>query len=126
MAPASLSNPLAVEAWHSAVKRFEQDCGSKVVEKLITQETKPEQLVNYIEERQQKESRSKFCRLLKRRSSIGERFARYQSALDVLAQGTPSPGCLIWGSIRMVLEVGILPFPYIDKRAIHVNFYIAR
>jgi len=124
IAAASPSNPLVVEAWHSALKQFQHDCGPKVVEKLITQETKPKQLLDYIQERQQKESRSKFSRLLRRISSIGERFTRYQSALDVLAQGTPSPGCLIWGSIRMVLEVGILPFPYIDERTTHLDFYI--
>jgi len=59
MAAASPSDPLAAEAWHSALKQFELDCGSNVVGKLIMQETKPEHLLDYIQQRQQKESRSR-------------------------------------------------------------------
>ncbi len=110
MAAASPSDPFAVQAWRSALEQVEQDCGSDVVGKLIMQETKPGHLLDYIQQRQEKESRSKFSKLLGKISTMADVLDRFQSALDVISQGTPQPGCLLWGSIRLVLEVRNWPF----------------
>ena len=110
MAAASQSPSLAdLKAWRSAIQQFELEYGSKIVDQIKQNKTtKPEQLLGFIDDRRQRESRSKFSTLMSNVSSHGQRFERYHAALDVLAQGIPF-GCILWGSIRVVLEVRHTP-----------------
>ena len=98
------------QVWRSALKQYERDCGPDVVTDILKSKN-PQDLLDYVEERRQKESRSKFQKLLSNVHTFGKRFEGYHSALDVIAQGVPFPGCLLWGSIRLVLGVSTLVFP---------------
>lgn len=106
MATTSSEPPWAdVEAWSLAIHKYELEHGSKIVDKIKQNKTtKPEHLLGFIHDRRRRESRSKFSTLMSNISSHGQRFERFHAALDVLAQGIPF-GCILWGSIRVVLEV---------------------
>ncbi|KAL8823762.1 MAG: hypothetical protein Q9191_005572 [Dirinaria sp. TL-2023a] len=100
-------NTLALQhqnAWLIAISECEQELDPKTVAE-IKPFTQPRDLLDYIKQRQNKEHRSKIRQLLSKVSSFGFRFEKYQSALDLIAQGTPMPGCLIWGSIRLALKM---------------------
>ncbi len=110
MAAASPLPPRAdVKAWHSAIHKYELEYGSEIFDKIKQNKTtRPEHLLDFVHERRKKESRSKFSTLMSNISTLGQRFERFHAALDVLAQGIPF-GCILWGSIRVVLEVRDLP-----------------
>lgn len=90
--------------WQIAIRQCEQDLPKEALAE-IRSGTRPEDVLEYIKERQSKESKSRLLNKLSDVSKICFRFAEFQSALDVLAQGTPSPGCMVWGAIRVVLTV---------------------
>ena len=90
--------------WLIAIRQCEQELDPNIITD-IKQFTRPGALLDYIEERQRHENRSKLRRLLNKASGVGSRFEKYQHALDLMAQGTPMPGCLIWGSITLALKV---------------------
>ena len=70
--------------------------------KRIMIPTGPEDIVNEIEKWQKRHSDSKFAAGV--RAGL-VRLQRFSASIDMLAQGTPDPGCLLWGSIKFVLTV---------------------
>lgn len=70
--------------------------------KRIMIPTRPEDVVNEIERWQKRHSDSKVAAGV--RSGL-VRLQRFSASIDMLAQGTPSPCCLLWGSIKFVLTV---------------------
>lgn len=75
--------------------------------KRIMIPTGPEDVVNEIEKWQKRHSDSKVAAGV--RSGL-VRLQRFSASIDMLAQGTPSPGCLLWGSIKFVLTVSRMSF----------------
>lgn len=73
--------------------------------KRIMIPTGPEDVVNEIERWRKKHSDSKFAAGV--RAGL-VRLQRFSASIDMLAQGTPDPGCLLWGSIKFVLTVSRL------------------
>lgn len=49
--------------------------------------------------------------MLRRRLAVAwlgysdSRLQRFTASIDMLAQGSPAPGCLLWGSIKFALTV---------------------
>ena len=67
----------------------------------------PEDIANEVQKWQCRQSASKYARVAEAvRAGVG-RMQRFSASIDMLAQGSPSPGCLLWGSIKFVLTVGI-------------------
>ncbi|KAF6227691.1 hypothetical protein HO173_012021 [Letharia columbiana] len=64
--------------------------------------TGPEDVVNEIEKWHERHSDSKVAAGV--RGGL-VRLQRFSASIDMLAQGTPSPGCLLWGSIKFVLTI---------------------
>ena len=67
----------------------------------------PEDVANEVEKWQCRQSASRYARVAAAvRAGLG-RMERFSASIDMLAQGSPDPGCLLWGSIKFVLTVGI-------------------
>ena len=63
----------------------------------------PEDVVDEISKRQK---RSRYAKVAARVWGGLVRLQRFNASIDMLAQGSPSPVCLLWGSIKFVLTVG--------------------
>ena len=65
----------------------------------------PEAIVAEVEKWQRKQSKSKYARVAAAiRSGLG-RMQKFTGSIDMIAQGSKGPGCLLWGSIKFVLVV---------------------
>ena len=64
--------------------------------------TGPEDVINEIDKWRKSHSDSKVAAGV--RFGLGQ-LQRFNASIDMLAQGTPSPGCLLWSSIKFVLTV---------------------
>ena len=73
--------------------------------KRIMIPTGPEDVVNEIDKWHKRHSDSKVAATV--RFGLGQ-LQRFNASIDMLAQGTPSPGCLLWGSIKFVLTVSFI------------------
>lgn len=105
------SSPLAIcpgSATAIAWKKAKEDLEKSLPERdfwRITSLTGPEDILKELETWQTKRAKSKHGRVA---DQVRDGLARMQSfsrALDLLAQGTPSPGCLVWGSVVFVLTM---------------------
>ena len=65
--------------------------------------TGPEDVVNEIEKWQKRHVDSTVAAGV--RAGL-VRLQKFSASIDMLAQGAPSPGCLLWGTIKFVLTVG--------------------
>ena len=73
--------------------------------------TGPEDVASEVEKWQRKQSASRYARVAAAiRAGVG-RMQHFSASIDMLAQGSPAPGCLLWGSIKFVLTVGTLLHP---------------
>ena len=77
--------------------------------KRIMIPTGPEDVVNEIMKWQKNRPDSKVAAGV--RAGL-VRLQRFNASIDMLAQGTPSPGCLLWGSVKFVLAVSSTLFVY--------------
>ena len=93
--------PATIVAFKNARETFQKSLSPKD-QKSIMVPTRPEDIVTEIEKWRKKHSDSKFAAGV--RSGLGQ-LQRFSASIDMLAQGTPSPGCLLWGSIKFVLTV---------------------
>ena len=67
----------------------------------------PEDVANEVEKWQCRQSASRYARVATAiRAGLG-RMQHFSASIDMLAQGSPAPGCLLWGSIKFALTVGI-------------------
>src|SRR5436190_9238036 len=93
-----------VISWRHALETYRKCLTDKDLKQLLVP-AGPEDVVATIEKWQLKQKDKKSEKIA---SSIREctgRMQRFNACLDVIAQGTPQPGCLLWGSIRFVLTV---------------------
>ena len=68
----------------------------------------PEDVANEVEKWQRRQSASRYARVATAIRAGVSRMQHFSASIDMLAQGSPAPGCLLWGSIKFVLTVGIL------------------
>ena len=66
----------------------------------------PEAVVDEISKRQKRQSKSRYAKVATGVWGGLVRLHRFSASIDMLAQGSPSPVCLLWGSIKFVLTVG--------------------
>ena len=105
----SLSQPELQDAWKSAVKECEAKFSPEDLDD-IKKSTGPDEVLDFIKAVQAKERDSKLSRVMSQIRQFGRSFKAFERGLDLIAQGTPQPGCMIWGSIRFVLAVCGVPF----------------
>lgn len=98
------SKAAAQQAWDRALQQYEKDFSTKSIQK-IRESSGPQDVFVFLQERQEKETTSKYYRWLHKERDFFARFEKYQSLLDLLVPGAGGPGSLIWGSIKMVLSV---------------------
>ena len=71
----------------------------------------PEDVLEEIKKWQSIQKKSKYCRVANNVEAGFSRLQMFNRALDLIAQGTPAPGCLVWGSIIFALTVSV-PLTY--------------
>lgn len=90
-----------IVAFRNARDTFRRSLSEKDMKRIMIP-TGPEDVVNEIEKWHKRHSDSKVAAGI--RFSLGQ-LQRFNASIDMLAQGTPSPGCLLWGSVKFVLTV---------------------
>ena len=93
-----------MHAWKKALKTHRKSLPQKDQDQ-IKMPTEPADLVHEIEKWQQKQIKSKYRKVAAVVNNGLARLQRFNSSIDLLAQGSPAPGCLLWGSIKFVLTV---------------------
>ena len=93
-------------AWRNALDSYRKSLSDKDFKRIMIP-AGPEDVANEIEKWQCRQSASKYARVAAAvRAGVG-RMQRFSASIDMLAQGSPAPGCLLWGSIKFVLTVSI-------------------
>ena len=62
-------------------------------------------LIVFVNEESERRS-STVLKWLEKVKYFGDHFKAYQKSIDLICEGIPYPGYLIWGSVRLVLSVG--------------------
>ena len=92
------------DTWQHAILSNEKHFTQKdLVE--IKKTTKPDDLLGFIKTLEVKDDKSNISKIARRIGMLGVYFNTYERSLDLIAQGLPSPGCLVWGSIKFALSV---------------------
>ena len=94
-------NTATIVAFRNARDTFRKSLSEKDIKRIMIP-TGPEDVVNEIDKWHNRHSDSKVAAGV--RFGLGQ-LQRFSASIDMLAQGTPSPGCLLWGSIKFVLTV---------------------
>ena len=98
-------------AWKNALNSYRKSLSEKDFKSIMIP-AGPEDVANEVEKWQCRQSASRYARVAAAvRAGVG-RMQRFSASIDMLAQGSPSPGCLLWGSIKFVLTVGISLHPF--------------
>ena len=93
-------------AWRNALNSYRKSLSDKDFKRIMIP-AGPQDVANEVERWQCRQSASRYARVAAAvRAGVG-RMQRFSASIDMLAQGSPSPGCLLWGSIKFVLTVGI-------------------
>ena len=115
-APSSISRPSSPSpeagesattiAWRNALNSYRKSLSEKDFKRIMIP-AGPQDVANEVEKWQCRQSASRYARVAAAvRAGVG-RMQRFSASIDMLAQGSPSPGCLLWGSIKFVLTVGV-------------------
>ena len=106
------------QAWRNAIETYRRSLPDKDFNRIMIP-ARPEDVLNEIEKWQSRQKKSKYCKVADGVQAGISRLRRFDRALDLIAQGTPSPGCLLWGSIVFVLTVSA-PLSMIHKHLLLV------
>ena len=101
---ASVSSSSMRHAWQSAILKHENRFTPEDLAE-IKKTTKPDDLLGFIKTLDVRDDKSNVSQIARRIGMLGSYFNTYEHSLDMITQGLPSPGCLIWGSIKLVLSV---------------------
>ena len=93
-------------AWKTAINTFRKSLTDKEFNSVTTPIT-PQDVVHEVERWQLQQSNSRHAKVCAAVRNGLVRMDRFTGAIDVLAQGTPAPGCLLWGGIKVALTVNI-------------------
>ena len=92
--------------WRKTLKRCEGKFYEEDLNK-IKNSNGVKDVLAFVDEEYKKQD-SRVLKWLQKVKDFGDQFKAYQKSIDLIFQGTPIPGCLIWGSIRLVLSVSAL------------------
>lgn len=93
-------------AWRNALNSYRKSLSDKDFKRIMIP-AGPEDVANEVEKWQCRQSASRYARVAAVVRAGVSRMQRFSASIDILAQGSPSPGCLLWGSIKFVLTVGV-------------------
>ena len=93
------------DAWRNALNSYRRSLSDKDFKRIMIP-AGPEDVANEVEKWQCRQSASRYARVAAAVRAGVNRMQRFSDSIDMLVQGSPSPGCLLWGSIKFVLTVG--------------------
>ena len=93
-------------AWRSALSTYRKSLTDKEFSN-VTAPTGPQDVVREVDRWQLQQSSSRYAKACTSIRNGLARMERFTGAIDMLAQGTPAPGCLLWGGIKVALMVCI-------------------
>ena len=96
-----------ITAWKNARHALQKSLTEKEF-KSVTLPNRPQDIVHEVETWQLQQSSSKYAKTCAAVRNGLARMERFTGAIDMLAQGTPNPGCLLWGGIKVALVVSFL------------------
>lgn len=70
----------------------------------------PEDVLEEIKKWQSRHAKSKYSKVADGVQAGISQLQKFNRAIDMIAQGSPAPGCLVWGSIIFVVTVSDLFF----------------
>lgn len=103
MATPGIGSATAI-AWKKATESLKKSLPAKDFKRICSL-TSPEDILKELEKWQIKRGTSKLSRVVDQVRDGLARMQNFNRALDLLAQGSPSPGCLVWSSIVFVLTL---------------------
>lgn len=109
-------------AWRNARDAYRKSLPDKDFERIMIP-AGPDDVLREIETWQSRQGKSKYCRVADSIQAGISRLQKFDRAVDLMAQGTPAPGCLLWGSIVFVLTVSVPSF-VVDERLLGVLTYL--
>ncbi|KAI9749600.1 MAG: hypothetical protein M4579_006811 [Chaenotheca gracillima] len=101
---ATPETPRILSAWEKAMKIYRKWLSQSELER-IKLPVGPEDIVKDIQLWEEKQKNGPYSKLSSGVLAFTTTLKSFNGCLDVMAQGTPSPGCLLWASIRFVLQV---------------------
>lgn len=120
--PANRNNDTtAMLAWRNARDTYRKSLPDKDFKQIMIP-AGPDDVLREIETWQSRQGKSKYCRVADSIQAGISRLQKFDRAVDLMAQGTPAPGCLVWGSIVFVLTVSFALF-VIDEHLLGVLTY---
>ena len=73
----------------------------------VTAPSGPQDVVREVERWRSQQSSSKYAKSCANVRNGLARMEKFTGAIDVIAQGSPAPGCLLWGGVKVALTVSI-------------------
>jgi hypothetical protein len=92
------------KAWSDALEFWTSTSKAPKAEALLAS-TGPDDLKTYLAEVQQQRQKSKLSVSARGIDICIDALVRHEKAIEMFAQAGGMPGCVAWGSIRLVLEV---------------------
>lgn len=122
--PANRNSKTAIMlAWRNARDTYRKSLPDKDFKQIMIP-ARPDDVLREIETWQSGQVKSRYCRVADSIHTGISRLQKFDRAVDLMAQGTPAPGCLLWGSIIFVLTVS-LALSIIDKPLLAILIYFA-
>ena len=107
---ASPSNPIkntvTMQAWRNARDTFRKSLPDKDFKRIMVP-AGPDDVLKEVEMWQNRHGKSQYCRVAGGIQAGISRLQKFNRAIDMIAQGSPAPGCLLWGSIIFGLTVRV-------------------
>ena len=94
----------AMLAWRNARDAYRKSLPDKDFKRIMVP-AGPDDVLKEIKKWQSGQRKSKYCRVADGIQAGISRLQQFNRAVDMIAQGSPAPGCLVWGSIIFVLTV---------------------
>ena len=97
-------NTAAMLAWRNALDTYRKSLPEKDFKQILIP-AGPDDVLKEIQKWQERQRKSKYCKVAGGVEAGISRLHNFNRAVDLIAQGSPQPGCLVWGSIVFVLTV---------------------
>jgi len=92
------------KAWKEALDLCSKNSNSSRA-KDVFRSTNPKDIRKYLEDVHQQQKKSKLSKTMRGIGTCIDALVRHEKAMEMFAQAGGMPGCVAWGSIRLVLGV---------------------
>jgi hypothetical protein len=92
------------KAWTDALEICKKNSSHSSATEVF-QSTSPKDIRKYLEDIQQQQKKSKLSETARGLGSCIDALIRHKKAMEMFATAGGMPGCVVWGSIRLVLGV---------------------